>query len=140
VHVKQLENDAARTEAVLQETEIEREMAVRQMAAVLGLQSQAADVTQDLHHELVSLQHAATHCNTLQHTSTHCNTLQHATAHCNTLQRTATHCNTLQHTATHCSTLQHTATHCNTLQHTATHQKDTLPHTTTSHFLLGHHH
>jgi len=105
--------------------------------------------------------HTATHCITLQHAATNCNTdtetisqsayqdvtrydiniLQHAEARCNTLQHAATHCNAgseaivsparqvvtrydiyiLQHTATKCNTRQHTATHCNTLQHTATH-------------------
>jgi len=44
---------------------------------------------------------------TLQHTATHCNTLQHTDVHdvC-TLQRTATHCNALQHTAMHYNALQ----------------------------------
>jgi len=45
----------------------------------------------------VTLQHAATHCNTLQHTATHYNTLQHTATHCNTLPYPATHCNNLQH-------------------------------------------
>jgi len=72
----------------------------------------------------ITLQHAATRCNTLkevwrcggfegvikcaeQHTATHCYTLQHTETHCNTLQNTETHGNTLQHAATHCNTLQH---------------------------------
>jgi len=61
----------------------------------------------------VSLQHAATHCNSLQLAATPCNTLQHskllqpinkvaAAAAKVSLQHTATRCNTLQHTAIHC--------------------------------------
>ena len=69
----------------------------------------------------MTLQQAATYCNTLQHTATHCSTLRHTVTHCTTLHRTAPYCNTLHHTATHCNTLQHTAPHCNTLHHTATH-------------------
>jgi len=92
----------------------------------------------------VSLQHAATRCNTLQHTPAHaascCRrshgvTLQHAATRCNTLQHTATHCNTRllmqqlvgdeaiqvtpQQAATRCSTLQHTATHTCSLRRAA---------------------
>ena len=68
----------------------------------------------------ITLQHAATRCNTLQHTATHCNTQQYTATPGNTRQHTATHCNTLQHPALPCNTLQHTATPCNTLQHPAT--------------------
>ena len=99
----------------------------------------------------LTLQLAATHCNTLQQrTATHCSVLQGKyckyratplTPHCNILQPTAAKCNPLQHTArdiaTHCYKMQSTGTHykgratstallwdpwhCNTLQYTATH-------------------
>jgi len=47
-----------------------------------------------IRHNVIVLQHAATHCNTLQHAATlqHCAT--HCSVRCNTLQLTATHCNT----------------------------------------------
>jgi len=78
----------------------------------------------------------ATHCNTRHHTASHHVTLQHAATQCNTLRlrtstpapgasersaaaHTATLCNTLHHMASHGITLQHTITHCNTLHHTA---------------------
>jgi len=71
-------------------------------------------------HTHITLQHAATRCNTLQHTATHCNTnshteFMHVSCHAHiTLQHAATRCNTLQHAATHCNTLQHTATRIHT--------------------------
>jgi len=75
----------------------------------------------------ITLQHAATRCNTLQHNTAHCSTLQHTAMYCNTLQSIAsqwTHCNTgigvvfdaLIFTTTPRTTLQHTVLHCNTLQ------------------------
>ena len=106
----------------------------------------------------VTLQHAATQCNTLRlrtstpapgasersaaaYTATLCNPLHHMASHGITLQHTITHCNTLQHTAPEnihtgtrsitkkCgNTTHYTAPHRNTLQHTATHH-NTLQHT-----------
>jgi len=85
--------------------------------------------------DIVTLQNAATRCNT----GRHCDFTDFVEGHFRdivTLQHAATHCNTLQHTATQGDfviletlwdshfrdivTLQHAATRCNTLQHTAT--------------------
>jgi len=89
------------------------------------LQTQRLAVCIDLKHAAarwITLQHAATHCNTLQQTQclavcAACNTLQLTANHCNSLQRTATHykrCSVSVYAppATQCSSLQLTATHC----------------------------
>ena len=79
------------------------------------------------------MQHIAIHCITLQHAATRCNTLHaHEKPYRVCAFFAATYCNALQHAATHCNTLEMPYQFCavftaqgNTMQHTATYCKHT---------------